>query len=154
MAIVPLFPVEAIGMVPALAIKVLEVTEYPPGGRGYTTRATPDPTWDEVEAAIRALDHHRLPFIFIGLRDACRGEDCLSVLGGPRGYAMSAADSAGGWLQYCDPRHTGGEVQVWTSDQGFYPLERFVTYDLDLVLRVARFYAERGLLDPAVRWEV
>jgi hypothetical protein len=75
------------------------------------------------------------------------------VLGGPNGYAISAADSAGGWLQYCDPTHTGGEVPVWTSDQGYYPEERFVTYDLELVLRVTRYYAESGQLDPSVQWE-
>jgi immunity protein Imm1 of predicted polymorphic toxin system len=136
-----------------LAIRILEVTRYPAGGQGYTTRSTPNPTWNQVETAIRALDHHSLPFIFIGLRDACRGEDCLSVLGGPRGYAISAADSDGGWMQYCDPSHSGGEVPVWTSDQGYYPPARFVTYDLELVLRVARHYAESGELDPSVKWE-
>jgi hypothetical protein len=71
----------------------------------------------------------------------------------PKGYAISAADSQGGWLQYCDPSHTGAEVPVWTSDQGYYPRERYVTYDLELALRVARYYAERGQLDPSVQWE-
>lgn len=136
-----------------LKIRVLEVTQYAPDGRRYTTCSTTGPSWKQIEAGIRALDHRTLPFIFIGLRDECRGEDCLSVLGGPNGYAISAADSAGGWLQYCDPTHTGGEVPVWTSDQGYYPEERFVTYDLELVLRVTRYYAESGQLDPSVQWE-
>jgi len=35
----------------------------------------------------------------------------------------------------------------------FHPEERFVTYDLDVVLRVTRYYAERGELDPSVEWE-
>lgn len=87
------------------------------------------------------------------MRGSCEGEDCLSVLGGPNGYAISAADSQGGWLQYCDPSHTGGEVPVWTSDQGYNPRERYVIYDLELALRVARYYAERGHLDPSVQWE-
>jgi hypothetical protein len=139
---------------PPLTIKVLEVTEYPRGGAGYTVRSTPNPTWQQVEAAILALNHHSLPFIFIGLREECRGEDCLSLLGGPRGYGISTADSHGEWLQYCDPAHTGGEVPVWTSDQGYYPEERYVTYDVNLVLRVARHYAECGRLDPTVQWEV
>jgi hypothetical protein len=136
-----------------LAIRVLEVTEYPPSGRGYDTHIHRSPTWRQVEAAIRALNHYCFPFIFIGLREECYWEDCLSVLGGPKGYAITAADSQGGWLQYCDPSHTGGAVPVWTSDQGFYPSERYVTYDLELVLRVARYYAERGQLDPSVQWE-
>jgi hypothetical protein len=137
----------------SLAIKVLEVTEYAPSGAGCDTHVIPNPTWKQVEAAIRALNHYCLPFIFIGLQDECFGENCLSVLGGPNGYAISAADAEGAWLQYCDPTHTGGEVPVWTSDQGFYPSERNVTYDIDLVLRVARHYAERGELDPSVQWE-
>ena len=136
-----------------LKIKVLDVTRYPPGTARFTTRSTPNPTWQQIEQAIRALDHHLLPFIFIGLRDECRGEECLSVLGGPRGYAISAADAHGGWLQYCEPSHAGGAVAVWTSDQGYYPEERFVTYDVELVLQVVRYYAERGQLDPSVRWE-
>ena len=140
-------------MAESLAIKSLEVTEYPPGDGGCKTQTTVQPTWEEVEVAIRALDHHRFPFIFIGLRDECRGEDCLSVLGGPKGYAISVANAHSGWVQYCDPKHTGAEVAVWTSDQGYYPEERYVSYDLDLVLRVARYYAESGELDPSVQWE-
>ena len=80
----------------------------------------------------------------MGLHEECAGEDCMSVLGGKNGYAISVADADGGWLQYYDPSHTGGEVPVWTSDQGYSPSERYVTNDLELVLRVARFYAERG----------
>ena len=48
-----------------------------------------------------------------------------------------------------DPNHTGGETAVWTRVQSFYPRQRFVTYDVELVLRVARYYAERGQLDPS-----
>jgi hypothetical protein len=136
-----------------LAIKVLDVTEYPPSGRGYTTRSTQNPHWEHVEAAIRSLDHHCLPFIFIGLRDECEGVDCLSVLGGPKGYAIMAADTAGRWLNYYDASHTGGDVAVWTSDQGYHPPERYVCYDLDRVLQIARYYAERGQLDPSVQWK-
>jgi hypothetical protein len=136
-----------------LAVRVLDVTEYPATGGSYQTHVCKRPTWEQIEAAVRALNHDRLPFLFIGLRDKCEGEECLSVLGGPKGYAMSAADEHSGWLNYCDPSHTGGEVPVWTSDQGYYPEERYVTYDLDLVLRVTRFYAENGQLDPSVQWE-
>ena len=41
---------------------------------------------------------------------------------------------------------TGGPIDVWRSDQGFYPDERYVTYDLALVLRLTRYYAENGRL--------
>ena len=142
-------------MAEVLAIKILDITVYPPrgSGSGYKTHSTPNPSWEQVEAAIRALDHHCHPFLFMGLREECAGEDCMSILGGENGYAISVADSDGGWLQYCEPSHTGGDVPVWTSDQGYYPNERYVTYDLQLVLRIARHYAQTGELDPSVQWE-
>ena len=140
-------------MTQPLVVRVLEVTEYPPQGPGYQTHVIPKPTWKKIESAIRALNHYCLPFIFIGLRDTCEGVDCFSVLGGPNGYAITAEVKKRGWAQYCDPTHTGGEVAVWTSDQGLYPAERNVTYDLKLVLRVTKFYAQNGTLDPSVQWE-
>src|SRR5262249_48252788 len=78
------------GVEKPLAIRVLEATESPPSGHGYQTHVHPYPTWEQIEAAVRALNHYCLPFIFIGLRDGCEGEDCLSVLGGPNGYAITA----------------------------------------------------------------
>jgi hypothetical protein len=133
---------------------VLEITEYPPpGNSGYQTHVVRDPSWEEIESAIRDLDHYCFPFIFMGLRDECCGEYCMSVLGGPNGYSICVAAEASNWVQYCDPSHTGGEIDVWTSDQGFYPKERYVAYDLNLVLRVARYYSETGQPDQSVQWE-
>jgi hypothetical protein len=126
---------------PPLAIKVLEVTTSPASGPGHHVHSTPNPTWGQVESAIRALDRHGRPFVFIGLREACEGEGCLSVLGGPKGYAISAADSWGGWLQYCDPSHAGGDVPVWTSDQEYYLVRP----------RAARHRAPRRQSAPRVR---
>jgi hypothetical protein len=136
-----------------LMIKTLDITVYPASGAGYKTDTISNPTWEQMEAAIRALNHHGRPFIFMGLREECAGEDCMSVLGGKNGYSISVADSDGGWLQYCDPSHTGGKVPIWTSDQGYYPSERYVTYDLEQVLRITRYYAELGQLDPSAQWE-
>jgi hypothetical protein len=39
------------------------------------------------------------------------------------------------------------------ADQGYYPSERDVTYDLQLVLRIARHYTQTGELDRSVHWE-
>jgi hypothetical protein len=134
----------------ALAVKVLAVTEYPPDPSHdpYETHSFPNPTWAQINSAIRALNHYCLPFINIGLDEMCEGDNCLSVMGGPNGYCIFEGDKL-----YFDPNHTGGEVDVWTSDQGFYPEERNVTYDIDLVLKLARYYAEHGELDPSVQWE-
>ena len=140
-------------MAEQLAVRVLEVTEYPRSGAGYKTQVYPLPRWQQIEDAVRSLNHFCLPFFFIGLQDRCEGEDCFSVLGGPNGYAITAEVPEVGWVQYCDPSHTGGEVPVWTSDQRFYPLERHVTYDLKLVIQITNYYALHGQLDPSVQWE-
>jgi hypothetical protein len=40
-----------------LAVRVLEVTEYPPAGQGHSAVVYQLPTWQQIEAAVRALDH-------------------------------------------------------------------------------------------------
>ncbi|HET8781340.1 MAG TPA: hypothetical protein VFM63_02895 [Pyrinomonadaceae bacterium] len=45
------------------------------------------------------------------------------------------------------------EVHVWTSDQGFADQERHVTYDSELVLRIAKHFAETGEPSPDAVWE-
>src|SRR4051794_5731796 len=129
-------------MTQSLAVRVLEIEEYPPKGqsRGHVTREYPMPSWEQIEAAIRSLNHYCRPFFFIGLRDTCEGEDCYSVLGGPNGYAITATIDGAGWLSYFDPTLSDREVAVWTSDQGYYPKERNVTYDVELVVRVTRYF--------------
>lgn len=43
-------------------------------------------------------------------------------------------------LRLFDPTKGTHEVQLWTSDQGFADQEVFVTYDRELVLRIAKFF--------------
>jgi len=132
-----------------LKIKRLEIVEYPPPPsnahwRNYTHL---NPTWEQVETSIRALNHYCLPFMFIGLSEVEGNDDYLSVLGGPNGYSIDTPGKT-----YFDPTKTGGEIAVWTSDQGYYPKEQNVTYDIALVLKVARYFAEHGERDPSVLW--
>jgi hypothetical protein len=42
---------------------------------------------------------------------------------------------------------------LWLSDQGFSDHEFHVTDDLDLVLLVARYFAETGQALPTTNWE-
>lgn len=138
---------------PTLAVQALDVVEYPPLGGGYVSSRHLHPTWERIEAAVRALDHSRFPHLELRLRERTTDAAFFSVVGGPNGYALSSDAGDAGFVQYCDPTHTGGRVDVWTSDQGYYPEERFVCYELELVLRLTRFYAEHGRLDPSALWE-
>jgi len=136
-----------------VTVRVLEITTYPPNARRYETRAVDEPTWADVEASIRNLDHHERPFVFLGLEDNDHESDCLSVLGGPRGYTITGTLGSERWYQFADPTHGDDEVAVWTSDQGFYPPARNVCYDLDLVMKIAKYFCEQGQLAPFVQWE-
>ena len=136
-----------------MMVKYLDITTYAPDGSRYRTETVHDPSWPQIEASLRALDHHDRPFIFLGLEDNYHETDCLSVLGGPHGYAFTGTIGDGPWLQYVDPTQGDDEVAVWTSDQGFYPKARNVCFDLELVVRIAKHFSESGELAPFVRWE-
>lgn len=56
------------------------------------------------------------------------------------------------WVNYIDPSHIDGSVNVWTSDQGYRQNERYVTHDVELVVRMTRCYAEYGQFYPSVSW--
>jgi hypothetical protein len=52
-----------------------------------------------------------------------------------------------------DPTKSTQEVEVWTSDQGFADQEVYLTYDIDVVLRIAKHFGETGEPLPEAIWE-
>lgn len=56
-------------------------------------------------------------------------------------------------LRLFDPNKSSQEIKVWTSDQGFADEEKYVTYDSDLVLKIARHFGETGEPLPGAQWE-
>ena len=70
----------------------LEVTVYPNAGRSWHTEAINQPTWEQIENAIRDLDRAEHPFLQLYLPDG-EGESGLSwldVIGGAGEYGISA----------------------------------------------------------------
>ena len=137
----------------SLAIKRLEIIEYPPPEKAgsWKTHLHLNPEWQQVEKAIRDLNHYCLPFIVLGLTEDRNREDdeYFSIFGGPGGYSINSSD-----VRYADPTHSSGEeIAIWTSDQGYYPKERYVTYNLNLAIQIVHYYALFGKLDPSVLWE-
>ena len=57
-------------------------------------------------------------------------------------------------LRLFDPDKGSHEVQLWTNDQGFAEQEMYVTYDRELVLRIAQYFGETGEPLPEANWEV
>src|SRR5215831_6892982 len=135
--------------------KVLDVVEYADDGARHRTSKTIHPTWEEIEAAIRRLDRFRFPFLFLWpVEDANKhfvDGDCevFEVMGGEGVFWF--AGSLGGYFQrrFLNPRGGDDAVVVWTSDQGFGAAERHICRDIEVVLRAARYYAERGDFDPS-----
>jgi hypothetical protein len=78
--------------------------------------------------------------------------DCLTIMGGVGVYW--AALSAGKYDQLLlfDPDKSSNVVELWTSDQGFGDYEFHVT-DIELVLRVAKHFADTGEPQLDVTWD-
>jgi hypothetical protein len=133
-------------------IKVLEYVTYESDGWTWRSDEVLDPPWEEVEAALRRLDRFGYPFLFLRLRPDVPDDERLEVMGGAGAYWV--AGSFGGYFQrrMVNPKGGDEEVRVWTSDQGFADQGQFVCEDIEIVVRVARYFAEHGDFDPSVPW--
>jgi hypothetical protein len=141
-----------------MVAKELEVIVYPMAGSKWHSEVTPDPTWPQVEAAIRRLDRAEYPFLNICLPRPDRESDLwmLNVIGGRGEYGLSGMD--GRWHErsrFRDPaRPCGPElIDIWVTDQGASFEEAYLCNDLAVVLRVCRHFAETRRLDEGVGWE-
>ena len=142
-------------------VRALETWSYQPDGRRQKPEKVAHPTWEQIEAAIRRLDGREYPILSLWASDdpalqmVDEFSERLEVLGGAGAYWV--AGTFGGYFQrqQLDPAGGAEEVELYPRqiEQGFGAPVRHVTRDLDLVLRVARYYAERGEFDPSVSWE-
>jgi hypothetical protein len=138
--------------------KELEVIVYPDAGSEWHSEVTTDPTWSDVEAAVRRLDRAAYPFLRLYLPRPERESApwVLEVIGGGGEYGLSAADAR--WRErwwFRDPGRPGGPklIDIWVTDQGAAFEETDLCNDLAVVLRVCKCFAQEGKLDPAVVWE-
>ncbi|AWM37627.1 hypothetical protein C1280_11890 [Gemmata obscuriglobus] len=120
------------------------------------------PSWETIETAIRRLDRRTHPILILWPTEdeACHEYDqfCerFEVSGGDGVYWL--AGTHGGYLQrrFQDPAGGDRDVEIYGPliEQGFGDRERHICRDVELVVRAARYYAERGGFDPSVPWEV
>ncbi len=135
-----------------MEVKLLSITHYKETGWGWHNEEIECPTWAQIEEGIRRLNKFRRPFIKIALGDDAPEAGYLSVVGGDGVYSLSA-ELGNSFPSYYDASKSDAEIAVWTSDQGYYPEEKYVCYDLELVLKIAHHYAQFGELSPAVVWQ-
>jgi hypothetical protein len=132
----------------------MHVTIYEENGWTWRTELVPNPTWDDVEAAIRRLDCRRYPFVWL-YRTTDPDPDMyydFNVIGGEGEFGMdSMAD--GTYYRYYDQSRRDDMIEVWGSDQGATFEAKYCCASLDIVLRATRFYCEHAILDPSLVWQ-
>jgi hypothetical protein len=136
----------------------LEVVVYPDAGYSWHSEVITDPTWEQIENAIRDLDRAEYPFIHICLPSGREESEVRSidVIGGEGEYGISGIDKSGQerW-RFRDPTRPNGPglIDIWVTDQGASFEEAYLCNDLSVVLRICRQFAEVGELTGDVLWE-
>ena len=136
-----------------MEINVLDITIYDDNGYRWHTEETRQPTWEQIEASIRALNRFQRPSIHLRLYEETYETGYLSVLGGVGANSVSGTLDGDTHLNYFDASKSTEEIDIWTSDQGYYPEEQYVCYDVDLVLKIAHHFAQFGQFHPSVTWQ-
>jgi hypothetical protein len=136
-------------------VRCLTIVVYDQTGKNWHFEKTLKPTWNDIVASIDRLDKFRYPWVwlFIGEEPEDATVDCLTIMGGDGVYWLGLSAGRYEQLRLFDPQKSTHEIEVWTSDQGFADEERYVTYDRELVLKIARYFGETGEPLPEAAWE-
>lgn len=137
-----------------MALALLDATEYPSHDGSWRTIETPDPDWHAIEEAIRRLDRYQWPFVWLHTVPPVDGEEpkhALNIMGGKGEYYLFLSED-GGETAYVDVGRGDAAIRIWESDQGSTMPEYLLCNDLERVLSIARYFAERGELDPSAAW--
>ena len=138
-----------------MPVRCLTIVIYGETGWGWHLEKTFNPAWDEIVASIDRLDKFRYPWVllFIGDETENASVDCLTIMGGEDVYWLALSAGKYDQLRLFDPTKGSHEIELWTSDQGFAEEEVYVTYDRELVLRIAKYFGETGEPLPDAMWE-
>jgi hypothetical protein len=142
----------------ALRVKTLcQVIVDPPTASEDESVDIPNPTWEEIESAVRQLDRNRFPLVVLHFDDYRHGDPAryyLSV-GGGRGLFLVEFGSPGEYLMCVDPDQPQTDEQaafIESGQQSWWP-RRDMLDDVEFVLQVARRVAETGRPDPSAHWQ-
>ncbi len=137
-----------------MPVRWLSFVEYDEWGLGWHLEKSANPTWDEIVVSVHRLDKCRYPWVwlFTGDNNEDVTIDCLTIMGGNGVYWVGLSAGKHVQLRLFDPEKRNQDVDLWTSDQGFSDYEFHVTYDIELVLRIARHFGETGEPLPEATW--
>src|SRR4051812_5586680 len=125
----------------ASPIRQMIAIRYYRDGRPWDVETVGDPTWNDVEAAIRRMDNFCFPIVELKLTADEDSPTDFDVVGGAGRWALH--NIMGRW-KYTDLAGSNDEVRLWDSDQGYYCQERNVLTDVEKLLRIVRAYYETG----------
>src|SRR5688500_6234738 len=125
----------------ASPIRQMTVVRYYRDGRPWDAESIRDPSWADVEAAIRRMDNYCFPSVELKTTDDEDLPTDFYVVGGAGRWAIH--NIMGHW-QYQDPAGSDEEVELIDSDQGFYCQGKNVLTDVEKVLRIVRAYYDTG----------
>ncbi len=148
-----------------MEVHLLRGAIYGDDGRKWRTEEIREPTWADIEAAIRRLDRFHYPFVWLYLnaeseRSRVTDDRALipgsipnfDVMGGEGEFAMTAHSNAS-YQRYYDLSRGEEMIEIWRSDQGATFEKKYCCLSLDVVLRATRYFCEHGALDPGLTWQ-
>lgn len=144
-----------------MKVRTLEMWPYESNGRRLKPVKIDEPTWAEIEAAIRQLDGLKHPILFLwanadpALQMMDEFSERLEVLGGAGVYWVAGTFQGYFQRQLLDPTAGLEDVELYppSIEQGFGAPARHITRDVAQVLEVSRYYADQGGFDPSASWE-
>ena len=124
----------------------------------WTSHEVSDPTWNQIETALRRLDQFEYPYVWLLLGSGAdwslmEKEGYLNILGGNGIFCVDGATPLDGRRRLSLAHHSREtRLDVWLSDQGFSSEERFVCKDIETIIRLARHFSIHRRLDPRLEW--
>lgn len=112
---------------------------------------TENPTWSDIEAAVRRLDGQNCSLLILGIGEPPTPHMAIGGGNDGRYIVYSTPDNAVFYTLFNPTAPRGKRSLVAGGQRGDYDLE--ICVDLSDALRAAKTYAETGGLDPALTWK-
>ena len=107
-----------------------------------------NPSWSQIEVAIRGLDGAYNSLIVIAIGDPVPH---MAIGGGPSRYILYATFDNLIFPTLADSSVGLGTIELVAGQRGKYHARNVVS--LDLVLQAAKEFAAAGVLDPDLTWD-